>query len=263
MRLITPLITKLLMAFALIGVLAAPATAAEFSDNQKEEIEKIVTDYLLENPDVIRKVFGILREQDAKREQQAQAERADKAKAALVANKDEIFNGEGQVVLGNPDGDVTLVEFLDYNCGYCKQAFGNMLELMDSDKNLRVVLKEWPVLGQPSMEAALVAIAVTKEAPERYWDFHKGMMTLRGRANKESALRVAEKIGVSREKLETLYEDRALLKPIEDAYRLADALQLTGTPGYVVGDEIIPGFVPVSTLKTKIKDIRTCGSTSC
>lgn len=243
--------------------IAAPAMAVEFNDKEKQEIEKIVTDYLLENPDVIRKVFGILRQQDAEREQQAAVERAAQAKLALASNKEEIFNGKGQVVLGNPDGDVTLVEFLDYNCGYCKQAFGNMLKLMESDKNLRIVLKEWPVLGPQSMEAALVAVGVTREAPEKYWDFHKGMMTLRGTASKESALRIAEKLGISREKLEAQFQDKDNVKPIEDAYRLADALQLTGTPGYVLGDEVIPGFVPVNVLEEKIKELRSCGSTSC
>lgn len=251
------------LALVTVGLMTAPVSAAEFNDTQKKEIETIVTDYLLKNPDVIRKVFGILRKQDEEKQQQASMERAAKAKLALASHKEEVFNGKGQVVLGNPDGDVTLVEFLDYNCGYCKQAFGGMLKLIDSDKNLRVVLKEWPVLGPQSMEAALVAVAVTKQAPEKYWDFHKGMMTLRGTASKETALRVAEKIGISRAKLEALYEDKKLVKPIEESYRLADALQLTGTPGYVVGDEIIPGFVPVKVLEEKIKSIRSCGSTSC
>ena len=260
--------TKTFLAALALGTMVAnfaapPATATEFNTDQKKEIEQIVTDYLLENPDIIRQVFGKLRQEDAERERQAQVQRAEAAKTALVANKDELFNAAGQVVLGNPDGDVTLVEFLDYNCGYCKQAFGNMLELMDGDKNLRIVLKEWPVLGPGSMEAALVAIAVTKQAPEKYWDFHKGMMTMRGQANKESALRVAEKIGVDRAKLELLYEDKTLVEPIQDSYRLAEALHLTGTPGYVLGDEVIPGFVPVATLKDKIKEIRSCGSTSC
>lgn len=257
------LLSLMIAGFLTLTLISAPANAAEFNDTQKSEIEKIVTDYLLENPDVIRKVFGVLRKQDEEKERQAMAERMAHAKMALAANKEEIFNGKNQVVLGNPKGDVTLVEFLDYNCGYCKQAFSAMLELMDSDKNLRVVLKEWPVLGPPSMEAALVAVAVTKAAPDKYWDFHKGMMTLRGTASKESALRVAEKVGISRKKLEELYEDKTMVKPIEDAYRLADALQLTGTPGYVVGDEVIPGFVPVNVLKEKIKEIRSCGSTSC
>lgn len=263
MRLFSLSFTLMALALFSASFLTSPIHAAEFNDTEKQEIEKIVTDYLLENPDVIRKVFGILRQQDAEREQHAAFERAAQAKRALASNKEEIFNGKGQVVLGNPNGDVTLVEFLDYNCGYCKQAFGNMLKLMETDKNLRVVLKEWPVLGPQSMEAALIAVGVTREAPEKYWDFHKGMMTLRGTASKESALRVAEKLGISREKLETQFEDKANVKPIEDAYRLADALQLTGTPGYVLGDEVIPGFVPVNVLQEKIKEIRACGSTSC
>ncbi|PLW77432.1 DsbA family protein [Cohaesibacter celericrescens] len=257
------MIAFLMFVITSIGFVSAPAIAANFDADQKEEIEKIVTDYLLENPDLMRQVFGVLRQQDAEREKQAQNERSERAKEALLANKDALFNAKEDVVLGNPDGDVTLVEFLDYNCGYCKQAFGNMLELLDSDKNLRFIVKEWPVLGPQSMEAALVAVAITKEAPEKYLDFHKAMMTLRGTASKESALRVAEKIGISRAKLEALYEDRTLVKTIEENYKMADALQLTGTPGYVLADEVIPGFVPVDTLKTKIKDIRSCGSTSC
>ena len=254
---------SLLLSLAAFGLTAAPTAAEKFDADQKQEIETIVKEYLLENPSIIRDVFGLLRAEDAKREQQARAERAEKAKLALVNHKDELLNTEGQVVFGNPDGDVTLVEFLDYNCGYCKQAFSNMLELLDSDKNIRFIVKEWPVLGQPSMEAALVALSVAEEAPDKYWDFHKGMMTLRGRANKEAALRVAEKLDISRAALEARYEDRSLLKPIEDNYRLADALQLTGTPGFVVGDEIIPGFVPADTLRVKIGKMRECGSTTC
>lgn len=263
MRSLKNLTASLLLSLAAFGFTATPSAAEKFDADQKQEIETIVKEYLLENPGIIRDVFGLLRAEDAKREQEARADRAEKAKVALAANKDELLNTEGQVIFGNPDGDVTLVEFLDYNCGYCKQAFSNMLELLDSDKNIRFIVKEWPVLGQPSMEAALIALAVSEEAPEKYWDFHKGMMTLRGRANKESSLRVAEKLGISRDALEKRYEDRSLLKPIEDTYRLAEALQLTGTPGFVVGDEIIPGFVPADTLRVKIGEIRKCGSTTC
>ena len=258
-----PLIASLLFVLALFTFALAPVRAEEFNDSEKQEIEQIITDYLLENPDLIRKVFVLLREQDQERERHAQAERAEIAKKALVDNKEAIFKGEHQIVLGNPDGDVTLVEFLDYNCGYCKRAFGNMLQLIDNDDNLRVILKEWPVLGEASMEAALVAIGVTKLAPEKYWDFHKAMMTMRGGASKESAMRTAEKVGVDRAELEKLYEDETLIDPIKESYRLADLLGLTGTPGFVLGDEVIPGFVPTDVLKQKIAHVRSCGSTSC
>lgn len=263
MRSLKNLTASLLVSLAAIGFTAAPSAAASFDADQKQEIEKIVKDYLLENPSIIRDVFGLLRAEDAKREEAAQKERAEQAKQALIDNKDALLNAEGQVVFGNPKGDVTLVEFLDYNCGYCKQAFASMIDLLDGDKNIRFIVKEWPVLGQPSMEAALVAIAVSKVAPDKYWDFHKDMMTLRSRANKESALRVAEKLGIPRDEIEGQLDDRALLEPIEENYRLAESLQLTGTPGFVVGDEVIPGFVPADVLVGKIKEIRTCGSTSC
>lgn len=263
MRPLKTLTASLFMSLAAIGFTATPSAAASFDTDQKQEIEKIVKDYLLENPGIIRDVFGLLRAEDAKREAADREERAEQAKKALVENKDELLNAKGQVVFGNPDGDVTLVEFLDYNCGYCKQAFASMIDLIDSDKNLRFIVKEWPVLGQPSMEAALVAMAVSKVAPDKYWDFHKDMMTLRTRANKELALRVAEKLGISRAQLESHLEDRSLLKPIEENYRLAEALQLSGTPGFVIGDEVIPGFVPADVLIGKIKEVRSCGSTSC
>ncbi len=256
-------ISYLFAALALIGVTSAPASATEFNNQQKKEIETIVSDYLLENPDLIRKVFTILSQQEAEKQQQAELERAEKAKKAVVEHQDEIFNGKDQIVLGNPKGDVTLVEFMDYNCGYCKQAFGNMLELMDTDKKLRVVLKEWPILGPQSQEAALVAVAVTKAAPGKYGDFHKAMMTMRGTANKETALREAEKLGISRDTLEKLYKDKASREPIQDAYRLADALNLNGTPGYVLGDEVIPGYISLEAFESKISNLRSCGSTNC
>ncbi|TLP48957.1 DsbA family protein [Cohaesibacter sp. CAU 1516] len=263
MRSLKNLTASLIISLAAFGFTATPSAAESFDADQKQEIEKIVKDYLLENPSVIRDVFGLLRAEDAKREAADREERAEQAKQALADNKDALLSAEGQVVFGNPDGDVTLVEFLDYNCGYCKQAFSSMIDLLESDKNLRFIVKEWPVLGQPSMEAALVAMAVSEAAPEKYWDFHKDMMTLRGRANKESALRVAEKLGISRDDLEKRFEDRALLKPIEENYRLAESLQLTGTPGFIIGDEVIPGFVPADVLIGKIKEVRSCGSTSC
>ncbi len=257
MRLKTMLSSGLLALGLFASPLIAPAAnAAEFNTDQKAEIEKIMVDYLLENPDVIRKVFGLLREQDAKREQAAASERAEKAKLVLVNKKAEVFNSDLDPVVGNAKGDVTMVEFLDYNCGYCKRAFSNMLTLMEKDKNLRIVIKEWPVLGPQSVEASLVAVAVQKTDPSKYWDFHKGMMTLRGQANKETALRVAEKVGLERAKLEALMDDKETLKPIEAAYALADELGLTGTPAYVVGEELIPGFVPVKTLETMIEVAR-------
>ncbi|WP_316862755.1 DsbA family protein [uncultured Cohaesibacter sp.] len=263
MRKNKPLFVFLFAALSILSLSAISSRAAEFNDDQKQEIGKIVEDYLLENPDVIRKVFVILSQQEAERQKQAELARAEQAKQALAEHQDEIFGGKDQIVLGNPKGDVTLVEFIDYNCGYCKQAFGSMLELIEKDKKLRIVLKEWPILGPQSQEAAIVAVGVTKLAPEKYWDFHKGMMTLRGSANKESALRTAEKLGISREELEKLYNDESLTEPIIDSMRLADLLQLTGTPGYVIGDEVIPGFIPLEAIESKIESVRSCGSTSC
>ena len=223
---------------------------------QKAAIEDIVRDYLMEHPEVIRDAMNALQARQ-------EAEEAERQNAAIANNKDKIFNSKNQVVLGNPDGDVTLVEFFDYNCSYCRRAQADMTKLIQEDGKLRIVLKEFPVLGPASLEAAQVAVGVNTIAPEKYRDFHDKMLSDRGQASAARAIAVAESLGIDPDKLREASKEENVRTTIEEVYAIANSLGLTGTPSYVVGDEVVVGAVGYDALKAKIESIRACGSATC
>ena len=239
-----------------IPLLLGTVVATTAEDFTKPEIEKIVRDYLLANPELIQEALVAL---ERKRRDEENV-----ARAQTIKNQSQIlFNSVHQADLGNPNGDVTLVEFFDYNCGFCKRAFPDMVRLMEEDPNLRIVMKEFPVLGQGSVEAAQVSLAVLQTDPEKYLDFHATMISRRGQASKAAALDVAEQIGLNRADIEKLVESSEINIPIEEVYALANGLGLTGTPSYVVGDEVVMGAVGYESLREKISAYRQCGSTTC
>ena len=168
----------------------APAERQTFSPEQREEIEGIVKEYLLTHPEVMQDVMAEL----DKRQQAADAE---KHRAAVEENSKALFSSPHQVVLGNPQGNVTMVEFFDYNCGFCKRAMADMLDLMKTDHNLKFVLKEFPVLGEGSVEAAHVAVAARMQdaTGKKYIEFHQKLLGGRGQADKVRALAVAKDVG--------------------------------------------------------------------
>jgi protein-disulfide isomerase len=238
-------------------VIAAPATSSSPIDaTQKEVIENIIREYLMEHPEVIRDAMEAL-------EQKRIAEESERQTKAISDNRDKLLNSPLQVVLGNPAGDVTLVEFFDYNCGYCRRAHADMTRLINEDGKLRVVLKEFPVLGPASMEAAQVAVAVNIVAPEKYGEFHDKMLADKAQASAERAIAIAESIGIDGTKLREAVKNETVGKTIEEVYAMANSLGLTGTPSYVVGDEVVVGAVGFDELKSKIESIRACGSTVC
>ncbi|HMN88307.1 MAG TPA: DsbA family protein, partial [Bauldia sp.] len=194
---------------------------------------------------------------------QAAAE-ADRSKAALAQHRERVFNSPHQVVLGNPKGDVTLVEFFDYNCGYCKRAHADMLQLLDEDKDLRIVLKEFPVLGEGSVQAAQVSIAVRLVAPEKSAEFFNALLDEKGQINGAKALALAEELGIDRAKLDEAMKTDEVKATIEESYDLANKLSLTGTPSYVTAQEVVVGAVGYDALKEKIATARAaCATTSC
>ena len=223
------------------------ASAQSFSEPQRGEIEKIVREYLLSHPEVLEEVSAEL----SKR--QAVAETL-KHEAAVTKNAQAIFNSPRGVTIGNKDGDVTFVEFFDYNCGYCKRAMTDMLELMKSDSKLKVVLKEFPVLGPGSVEAAQVAVAVRMQDPtgKKYLDFHQKLLGGRGQADKARALAVAKDVGFDVARLEKDMASDEVKKTIDENMKLADALGVSGTPSYVVGREVVIGAVGLDALRDKI-----------
>lgn len=260
-----------LAAFALapVGVLAqdkapaapqaAPAGAptSTFSADQKAEIQRIIKDYLIANPEVFLEVQQAL---ESKMEQ-AQAE---KLKLALAAHADALYRDPEAPVAGDPKGDVTIVEFFDYNCGYCKRGFQDLARFMKEDPKVRVVLRELPILSKGSEEASRVALAARMQG--KYWEFHAAMLAQKGQADMASALKVAEKAGLDMGKLKTDLAAPGIDAQIKKVRELAQTLGINGTPHFLVGDRSIPGAPQdlFEQLKSDVAAIRKsgCGTTT-
>src|SRR6059058_4513247 len=208
------LIAPALFALALFGA-AVPASADNFSNAQRTDIEAIIKTYLVTHPEVLEEAMSELTKRQATAETQ-------KHEASIAQNSDAIFNSPRQVVLGNKDGDVTFVEFFDDNCGYCKRAMGDMLDLMKADPKLKVVLKEFPVLSQGSVEAAQVAVAVRMQDPtgKKYLDFHQRLLGGRGAADKARAMAVAREVGLDMARLEKDLGSPEVRATIEENFKL-------------------------------------------
>ena len=250
------LLAPALIAFALCAAPQA-APAQNFSDVQRRDIEKIVRDYLIAHPEVLEEAMNELTKRQA-------AAEAEKHQATIAKNAETIFNSPRGVTIGNKDGDVTFVEFFDYNCGYCKRAMTDMLELMKADPKLKVVLKEFPVLSQGSVEAAQVAVAVRMQDPtgRKYLDFHQKLLTGRGAADKARALAAAKEAGLDMAKLEKDLASPEVRATLEENLKLAESLGMNGTPSYVIGNQVVIGAVGVEALREKISNAR-CGKATC
>jgi protein-disulfide isomerase len=252
-----------LFAAALLALLvalpaAAPARAQSFNPEQRGEIERIIKEYLLSHPELMQDVMSELE----KRQSVAEAE---KHRDAVKQHSAAIFTSPRQVTLGNPQGDVTVVEFFDYNCGYCKRAMTDMMELMKGDGKIKFVLKEFPVLGEGSVQAAQVAAAVRmqdKTGGKKYLEFHQKLLTGRGQADKTRALAAAKEIGMDVARIEKDIAGDEVKATLEESFKLAEALGLNGTPSYVVGTDVVVGAVGLSTLKEKVNSAR-CGKPTC
>lgn len=222
----------------------------------KEEVGPLVREYLLANPELIEEVQQVLQ---AKRDEETQK----LALAAIDQNRDAIFNAPEDMVIGNPNGDITLVEFFDYNCGFCKRAMEDVVKILEADNNVRVVLKEFPILGPDSLAAHQVSMAFRKLVPEHYGDYHMALLAADTRATEALAIEMALEYGVEEDALRAGMTDPAIEDSIRKAYTLADALGISGTPSFVIGDETVFGAVGSDTLLAKIDNMRQCQSTVC
>ncbi|MDO9443020.1 MAG: DsbA family protein [Beijerinckiaceae bacterium] len=245
-----------LIALAL-GVTPIAASAQSFNDAQRGEIQTIIKNYLLTNPEILEEVSAELTKRQA-------AAEADKHKAAVEKNASLIFNSPRGVMLGNKDGDVTFVEFFDYNCGYCKRAMTDMLDLMKSDSKLKVVLKDFPVLGPGSVEAAQVATAVKMQDPsgKKYLDFHQKLLGGRGQADKARALAVAKEAGLDMARLEKDMASPEVRATLEENFKLAEEMGMNGTPSYVIGKQVVVGAVGIDKLREAV-GVARCGKVTC
>jgi protein-disulfide isomerase len=236
---------------------AAPARADEFSDPQKSEIERIIRDYIVSHPEVLQEAIAELDKRQA-------AADTEKAKAAVADNAEALFNSSRQVVLGNPKGDVTLVEFFDYNCAFCKRTLPDMLQMLKDDGKLKVVLKEFPVLGPGSVEAAKVAVAVRMQdkSGKKYLDFHQKLLGGRGQADKARALAVAKEVGMDMARIDKDLAGDEVKVSLEESLKLAETLGLNGTPSFIIGSDVVIGAVGLDALRQKVSFAR-CGKTAC
>jgi protein-disulfide isomerase len=247
----------------LVGLVLAASftsmTPAAQADEQlnRPAIEAIVKDYLMQHPEVITDAINAMQAKQA-------ADEAERQKKTLADNQDSIINAPQNAVLGNPKGDVTLVEFFDYNCGYCKRGLADMLKLLQTDKNLKVVLRDYPILTPGSIEAADVALAVKNQIQgDKFLQFHQELLSSRGAVGKDRALEVAQSVGVDMSKLQVDMSDPGLRKSLASNLQLGETLGINGTPSYVIGSELVPGAVGYDALKQKIDSMRKCGQTVC
>ncbi len=239
-----------------------PAGATETAEApalDPDAIGPIVRDYMVAHPEILEDVMVALEEKRDRDQVVAQSE-------ALDEHRDALFSPQNSPVVGNPAGDVTLVEFFDYNCGYCKRMLPALVDLIETDPNLRVIFKEWPVLTDGSSEAARIAMGVLKVAPEKYLDFHVALMSQPGGSDGiggERALKVVEDIGIDRAAVEAASKEPEVDEHIAENYKNAEDLGLRGTPSFVIGDGVIPGAVSFEALREKIDTAREAACQTC
>jgi protein-disulfide isomerase len=238
----------LLFAITAVAVSKPPvASAADFTPDQKKEIEGIVRDYLKNHPEVL---IDAMQAADDK----LKADAKDKAVQALAAHKQEMFGDPQSPVAGNPNGNVTLVEFFDYRCPYCKQVEPSLEKLIGDDHQLRFVFKEFPVLGPDSEVAAHVALAAKQQG--KYDAFHRAMMNTPGHIDEAVIYKVAASVGLDVDRIKQDMKSPDVEKELKANLDLGNALDLSGTPSFIVGDTIVPGAISADELKQLIADAR-------
>ena len=230
------------------------ATAPTGGLDEKQVIE-VVRNYLTENPE-------ILVEMTTKLDKIQQEKQAADQVSAISENSDALFRSTKAFGAGNPDGDVTVVEFFDYNCGFCRRAMPEVVKLVDNDDKVKVVFMELPIFGDESEDAAKGALAAGKQ--DKYMEMHQKLFTAPGKANKEKVLRIANEIGLDVPQLEKDMEGDEVQAALDEARGLAQALGLQGTPLYLVGDRIIPGAPDdlYDQLVEKVTEVREKGCTA-
>jgi protein-disulfide isomerase len=235
-------VLKHLSAFALTCAMALPAAATDLdnlTDAEREAFRAEVRSYLVENPEVLMEAFAVLEQRQAEAEVERDA-------MAVAANANALFASAFDVVLGNPEGDITVVEFMDYRCGFCRRAHPEVLDLVELDGNIRLVVKEFPILGEQSVLASRFAIA-TRVAlgDEAYFEIFDAMMTMRGDMTQPALMALAEGLGLDSAAIVASLDDPLVRQTIDYNRALGERLQISGTPTFVFGDQMVRGYVPL------------------
>ena len=233
----------------MIGTVS-PVFAEGISPAQKIEFEKLVHDYLLEHPEILRDMSNKLEANDKLA--------ADTARnTTLTTQAKAIFHNPIDAVVGNPKGDVTIVEFMDYNCGWCKKSVTEMQALVAKDKNVRVVMKEFPIFGEGSEYAARAALASVKQG--KYWEFHQAMFASEGKITVEVVDQIAKEQGLDVAKMKIDMKAADIDAAIKKNQAMAQSLALTGTPAFIVDDKLIPGYTELANLQAMLATTRANG----
>ena len=222
----------------LFAAFITPVAAADPTPEQREMIEGVIRDFIRKNPDFVIEIY-----------QQEQTRKN------IAAHKSELLDSPTDQVGGNPSGDVTIVEFFDYRCPYCKQMEPGLAKLLKDDPKIRFVHKELPVLGPDSVYASKVALAAVKQG--KYEPFRAALMTTRGSIDQDAILKVADRVGLDVTRIKKDMADPAIEAIIQRNLRLAEALDINGTPAFVVGNSLTPGAVDVETLKRLVAKARS------
>jgi protein-disulfide isomerase len=240
-------------AFAATLLLATPAAASNaapklpFSPDQKAAMEDFIRDFILDNPEVLMESVNRFKEREEKRQDED-------ALSAITRYKDFLYNNKDMPQAGNLKADITVVEFFDYNCGYCKRAYEAVQETIDKDKNVRFVFVELPILSETSRNVAEWAMAAHKQG--KYFEFHREAMLFAGPRNEAAMEGIAKKLGLDVNQMKKDAKSQETQALLEKKVEVAQALRITGTPGFIIGDQIVRGYVPYEGMKAIIADAR-------
>lgn len=234
-------------------VLAAPAQATDLTamtDAERAAFRAEVRAYLLDNPEVLMEAIAVLEQR------QAEAQLANDATLVQV-NAEAIFDDGYSWVGGNPEGDITLVEFTDYRCTYCRKAFTDVEELIGTDGNIRFILKEFPILGEESLLASRYAIAVKDiEGDAAYKKAHDALMTFRGNISAQSLANLSDRLALDHDKIAKQMESDEVTAVIQANYALAQRMDISGTPTFVLGSQLLRGYAPLDAMREMVAQER-------
>jgi len=242
------IITIVLAAVLVVGYFFLPKNVSVQANSlTKPEIEEIVRNFILDNPEVI---VESMQNYQVKQQQQAQMKASEAVKNIDLASLDNV------PTIGAEDGDVVVMEFFDYNCGYCKRVLPTVTKLIEEDKNVTVKMMEFPILSPGSQMAAKAALAVYQVSPNKYFDYHTKVMDMKGEKNNEALLELAKSLGIDRAKVEEKMDSPEVKNALQEIRGIAQQVQISGTPAFIVGNQLIPGAVGLDELKAAVESAR-------
>ncbi len=239
-----------LLGLSLISTSAQALDLNALSDAEKAEFGAQVREYLLENPEVIIEAINILEQRNAATQEQADRD-------LVASNADELFNDGYSWVGGNPEGDITLVEFMDYRCGYCRRAVPEVASLLAEDGNIRLVIKEFPILGDASVLSSRFAVATKHVAgDDAYKQVHDALMEFSGEPSEVTLRRISDGLGLDSDAIIAAMDSNQVTEEITRTRALAQRMQISGTPSFVLGTEMLRGFLPADQMQQIADGIR-------